>query len=195
MTRFFLYTIKWDTGLAPNPYGHRATLAVCKPRIRRAAQINDIVIAIQSKTLPPSDGTFQVRDISRPGRVVFVGIVSNIISHREYAIKNWKRKIPSDKRPSGDNLYTKHGKFRRTTKIHKKIGERERDLSGPVLIFKNFSYFGSTGIFPPRFISERLDRAPRAIHTFQDDDMKHWVKRVLKKYPRRQGSPRLRLLR
>jgi len=46
MQKLFSYIIPIDDGPAPNPFGDICTLAICKPAIRRKAQVGDWVIGI-----------------------------------------------------------------------------------------------------------------------------------------------------
>lgn len=43
-TSIFVYTVKEDTGFAPNPFHGVCTLATCKPDIRKIAKPGDFVI-------------------------------------------------------------------------------------------------------------------------------------------------------
>ena len=40
----FVYTVKYDDGFAPNPFHGVCSLSTCKPDIRKAAQLGDIII-------------------------------------------------------------------------------------------------------------------------------------------------------
>ena len=46
--KFYSYVIPRDFGFAPNPYFEYCTLATCKPRIRKGAQIGDWIGAFGS---------------------------------------------------------------------------------------------------------------------------------------------------
>ena len=48
----YSYTIPYDDGAAPNPYWGVLTLAICKPVIRRTAEIGDWVVGTGSKQSP-----------------------------------------------------------------------------------------------------------------------------------------------
>ena len=45
----FTYCIPIDDGAAPNPYWGICTLVICKPVIRRVANVGDWVVGIGSK--------------------------------------------------------------------------------------------------------------------------------------------------
>ena len=46
--KIYSYVVRYDSGFAPNPFGKYCTLATCKPRIRKKAQIGDWVIGTGS---------------------------------------------------------------------------------------------------------------------------------------------------
>ena len=48
MPKLYSYVVRYDTGLAPNPFHGFCTLAVCKPKIRAKAQIGDWVVGTGS---------------------------------------------------------------------------------------------------------------------------------------------------
>ncbi len=45
----YSYVLRYDDGVAPNPFFGFCTLAVCKPVIRRKAQVGDWIIGTGSK--------------------------------------------------------------------------------------------------------------------------------------------------
>lgn len=96
--KIYAYKIARDYGFAPNPYGAACTLATCKPDIRKAAQIGDIVLGC---------GSAETKQI---GRIIFAMRVSGESSFDEY----WRNPIFIDKQPyfggsrrraHGDNIY------------------------------------------------------------------------------------------
>ena len=50
--RLFSYCLRYDVGAAPSPYWGLCTLTICKPAIRRAAQVGDWVVGLGSANLP-----------------------------------------------------------------------------------------------------------------------------------------------
>lgn len=50
--KLYSYRIPVDDGAAPNPYWDICTLVICKPAIRRTAQVGDWVIGTGSKNSP-----------------------------------------------------------------------------------------------------------------------------------------------
>jgi Nucleotide modification associated domain 2 len=71
----FSYVVRDDAGSAPNPYWGVCTLVICKPRIRRAAQVGDWVVGTGSARSP-------IGNIKE--RVVYVMRVTDKMTLREY---------------------------------------------------------------------------------------------------------------
>lgn len=49
--RLFSYTVAYDYGSAPNPYFNVCTLAICKPVIRRVAEVGDWIAGLSGNKL------------------------------------------------------------------------------------------------------------------------------------------------
>ena len=94
------YVIATDAGSAPNYDPPFVTLAVCKPRIRRKANIGELVLAFSGKAVNEFE----------PHAVVWAGIVAEKMSFAEY----WQDKRFDAKKPYGsrhpDNFYRPDGK-------------------------------------------------------------------------------------
>ena len=96
MTTLFSYTVRYDDGFAPNPFHGVCTLACCKPRIRKAAQVGDYVVGFGTK--------------GRGNRVVYAMRVTETLEFDDY----WSATRFCVKRPDrsaggiealGDNIY------------------------------------------------------------------------------------------
>ena len=96
MTTLFSYTVRYDDGFAPNPFHGVCTLACCKPRIRKAAQVGDYVVGFGTK--------------GRGNRVVYAMRVTETLEFDDY----WVAPRFCVKRPDmsaggekalGDNIY------------------------------------------------------------------------------------------
>jgi hypothetical protein len=85
--RVFSYRLVRDYGFAPNPFHGICTLGTCKPQIRKAAQVGDIIVGCGSVGL------------RRPERLIFAMRVSEKLSFQQY----WEDERFRVKRP---NLYT-----------------------------------------------------------------------------------------
>ncbi len=154
MPTLFSYCIPYDAGAAPNPYWGVCTLAICKPKIRLAAQVGDWVVGTGSVGSP-------IGDVS--GRVVYAMQVTRKMEMWEYdrwtkeclpeKVPDWHH--PDHRRRLGDSLYdfSTHPPRQRQG-VHDK-GNRARDLSGKfVLLSTHFFYFGDQPKpLPPRLLS------------------------------------------
>lgn len=100
--RVFSYKLVRDYGFAPNPYHGYCTLATCKPQIRAAADIGDIIVGCGSAAL------------NNPNRIIFAMRVAEKLSFQNY----WNDPRFSQKKPTfyasvsrayGDNIYHREG--------------------------------------------------------------------------------------
>ena len=93
--RIHTYVIATDAGSAPNYDRPFVTLAVCKPRIRRKAEIGELVLAFAGKEVNPTE----------PHSVVWAGVVTEKMSFAEY----WNDRRFASKKPNKsehpDNFY------------------------------------------------------------------------------------------
>ena len=98
MVRLYSYIVATDSGFAPNSFHGFCTLATCKPKIRKTAQVGDWIIGTGSKSK------------RRDGYIVFAMRVTEIMSFHEY----WQDPRFRCKRPDGslgkrgacgDNIY------------------------------------------------------------------------------------------
>lgn len=145
MVRLYSYVVRDDNGSAPNPFFGTCTLALCKPRIRREAAIDDWIAGIASKR-------------HGLGRLVYAMRVTAILSMKDYDArftgkrpdvrsKDWRRWL-------GDSIYdfsTNPPSVRKSVHGEK---DRENDLGGEnVLVSDDFLYFGDAPIeLPPKLL-------------------------------------------
>ena len=96
--KMYTYVIPRDYGFAPNPYLGYCTLATCKPRIRKGAQIGDWIAA------------YGAADSGIRGKLVVLMKVEETLTFDEY----WEDVRFLKKRPTfnrgmyrayGDNIY------------------------------------------------------------------------------------------
>jgi len=149
MPKLFSYCIPHDTGAAPNPFWGTCTLVICKPAIRRAAQVGDWVVGTGSVNSP-------IGDIG--GRLVYAMKVTAVMTMQEYddyTRRKLRGKIPrwnsSDYRlPVGDSIYDFSKNPPSLRKSVHGIENRSRDLRGRnALISKHFFYFGDQPVKLP----------------------------------------------
>jgi hypothetical protein len=142
MTTLFSYCIPYDDGAAPNPFWGVCTLAICKPRIRQAANVGDWIVGTGSKNSP-------IGDVSN--KVVYAMFVTQKMTMEDYdrfTKSELRRKIPKMeskdlRRCVGDSIYdfSKYPPCLRPG-VHNEEN-RATDLSGGwVLLSDYFFYFG-----------------------------------------------------
>ncbi len=161
--RIYSYKVTRDYGFAPNPFHGICTLATCKPKIRKSADIGDIVIGCGSKAN------------NRVGHVIYALRVTRKITFQEY----WDDTAYAVKRPNfrsslsrayGDNIYHRNTKGKwiqershhslPNGKTNKDNLERDTTTSEMVLLSDDFVYFGKNSI-----------PIPNKLRTFAGDDL------------------------
>ncbi len=160
--RLYSYCIRYDDGAAPNPFWGICTLVICKPAIRRCAQVDDWVVGLGSANSP-------IGDIS--DCVVYAMKVSDRMTmqeYDEYCQRHHPRKIPQWRNRKdyrlrvGDCIYDYSDGEPPILRwsVHDE-GNRERDLGGKCALLSNhFYYFGDKPIKLP-------DRLGPIIHATQ----------------------------
>jgi hypothetical protein len=145
----YSYCIPYDDGAAPNPYWGICTLAICKPVIRRTAEVGDWVVGTGSRNSPVGDTA---------GHVVYAMKVTLKMSMADY--DQWTRQHLQTKTPAwrssdhrrrlGDSIYDfskGYPRLRRSVHGH---GNVITDLGGRnVLLSDHFYYFGDHAIELP----------------------------------------------
>ncbi len=151
------YIVRYDSGLAPNPFWGQCTLSCCKPVVRRTAEVGDVVVGLTPKT--------------GGHRVVYVMRVSKKMTFAEY----WNARAFQKKKPNsqgselyqvGDNIYRPllNGNYAQQKSRHT-VKDKPRDLSGRhVLASNDFVYFGAEAIeLPKKFRRLIVGRGHRKI--------------------------------
>ena len=154
----FSYVVRYDSGFAPNPFHGYCTLATCKPRIRKHAQVGDWVVGTGSNA----------RGVWRGGYLVYAMRVTEVLSTGEF----WNDPRFEKKKPnllynwvtaSGDNIYEPLGQdcWRQLSSYHSnEDGSRRNDHvrrdTGVerILVSDEFVYFGAEG---PQLPAQFLD--------------------------------------
>lgn len=181
----YCYKMRHDNGFAPNPYHGVLTLATCKPKIRKAAEIGFWISGWTSNEVQGKTDKFHFTDENQ--KLIYLAKVTDKIKIEQYwdlyenkrpqLITNGKEMVTScggKNNPSasaydmGDNIYEPvNGGF----KQHPNGGghgknDQEHDLSGEnVLICEEFYYFGvenaieikNKGFIVPRCKKIQLD--------------------------------------
>ena len=143
--KLYSYIVAHDGGFAPNPFWGYCTLANCKQKIRRTANVGDWIVGLSGK--------------AKGNRVIYAMQVEEILTYRQYyRDKRFAEKIPDYSKckliyKRGDNIYEPlpNGAFRQLRSAHsRKCQENPKakaiDLSGVnILIARTFRYFGGDG--------------------------------------------------
>src|SRR5215217_2593842 len=127
--KLYSYCLRYDGGSAPNPFWGICTLVICKPAIRRTAEIGDWIVGLGSAQSP-------IGDISTS--VVYAMKVTSKLTMKEYdqfCTASLPEKIPQQsrdyRRQKGDCIYD-YGNAEQPTMrwgVHCDIN-RQRDLDG-----------------------------------------------------------------
>ena len=174
MAEIFSYCIPIDDGAAPNPFWGVCTLVICKPAIRRIAQVGDWVLGTGSRRSP-------IGDIAT--KVVYAMRVTERLTMQAYNSRTRQKlheKIPDwdnadYRRRLGDSIYdfTVYPNVIRKS-VHDERN-RERDLRGKyALLSTHFFYFGDKPIELPPDLHEIIKtgqghlriRAPEIVDRF-----------------------------
>ena len=131
--KLYSYVVVSDTGFAPNPFDNFCTLATCKPRIGKNADIGDFIIGTGSKRNVGND------------KVIYTMEITEKINFNDYF---------NDNRFTGrsDNIYyLDNGSWKQVkTDHHESEEDIKHDLSGVyVLVSNKFYYFGKKAIKIP----------------------------------------------
>jgi hypothetical protein len=152
MRRLFSYRITHDNGAAPNPFWGVCTLVICKPAIRREAEVGGWVVGIGSAQAPQGD----ISD-----SVVYAMKVTSKMTMQEYdeftktelpgKVPDWKNGDVA--RRLGDSIYDfSVSPPKPRMGVH---GEAEwkKDQSGmSALLSEHFYYFGREPVKLPKHL-------------------------------------------
>lgn len=169
----FSYKMIFDDGSAPNPFGGVCSLAICKPVIRRTAQINDWILGFGSKTLRNNN------------KLIYAMKVDSILSWKQYntlCLNDpilYQTKLPSTSNKNGDCLYyydygAKTHKMRNNYIHTTQELQKDVDRGKNVLLSEHFYYFGSAAIEVPDFVSQIIPIS-RGHKSKKNDGVEHKV--------------------
>jgi hypothetical protein len=142
MPTLFSYCVAHDSGTAPNPFWGVCTLVICKPVIRRKAEIGNWIVGTGSVNSP-------VGDMS--GKVVHVMEITEKLTMEDYDAftqQSLPKKVPEwfSHDPCcrlGDSVYDFSCDPPRIRQSVHSEKNRQRDLSGQyALLSEKFWYFG-----------------------------------------------------
>lgn len=164
-SKIYSYILRFDDGAAPNPFWDTCTLAICKPIIRRTAEVGNWVIGTGSKHSRCNDG--KEYDLSQC--LVYAMKISyrmTLAEYNNYCSINLLNKIPNPgaedwRMRMGDCIYFDAGNEKldlRPDSIHK-IEHRDRDLRGVnVLLSTDYYYFGENAVIIPQHLTRLIKK-------------------------------------
>ena len=135
----YSYVVQTDYGPAPNPFWGVCTLVICKPQIRRAAQVGDWIVGTGPANSPIGD----IR-----GMMIYAMQVTDKMPMREYDM--WAQEHRPEKTPQtrssdprrhiGDVIwdFSENPPRRRPGSVHG-IHERDHDLRGQYALLSDHS--------------------------------------------------------
>lgn len=147
----FSYVVVYDTGYAPNPWG-RLTLAVCKPAIRRTAQVGDWIVGLTSSKIG-----FKATYLMRVGEII---TLEEYYQEERFGYKKPNFESQDITKWMGDNFYEERaGEIIQHPSAHNRKGRSGEELSKKmrvdlggrnVLIADDYFYFGENAKELPR---------------------------------------------
>lgn len=156
MSDVFVYSVKYDLGFAPNPFGGLCSVACCKPMLREQAEEGDWVVGFTGRNLRVERGC------------VFAMVVSRTLTFDEY----WNDPAFRSRRPArngsaikmvGDNIYHRvDGDWTQANSVHSLSDGSQCDDNtahdtriDKVLLSDRFVYFGDAApTVPPHVIDD-----------------------------------------
>ncbi|MBX2965916.1 MAG: hypothetical protein KF845_07200 [Cyclobacteriaceae bacterium] len=185
----YSYILKNDSGAAPNPFWGKCTLTICKPAIRRTAEIGDWIIGTGSKNSKLKDGKIYDYSDSIIYAMKVTGI-KTLLEYDEFCNMKLKNKIPDWRTKDwrkimGDCIYD-YSKgidpmMRKGVHTEK---NKKRDLSGQrALISNHFYYFGEEARVIPKELKGLIKKgqghlkieSPELVGKFEK-----WIKKFVK---------------
>ncbi|MBX2942710.1 MAG: hypothetical protein KF860_10210 [Cyclobacteriaceae bacterium] len=188
--KIYSYVLRFDDGAAPNPFWDVCTLAICKPAIRRTAEVGDWVIGTGSKNARCNDGI--KHDLSQ--HLVYAMRIADkmtLSEYNEYCSEELRNKIPQPGSPDwrlrmGDCIYHNEGFEKlslRPDSIHK-IEHSDRDLGGiNVLLSHEFYYFGEKAVIIPKHLKQLIKRNQghlKITNEYLIEQFEEWIKQFPK---------------
>lgn len=163
--RVFSYVIEHDLGFAPNPFHGVCTLACCKPDIRQAAKVGDIIIGTGAAATGLAN------------HMVYWMRVNEIMDFDQYRndprfrFKRPDMNAPGKVERFGDNIYerdSESGEFTQDFSFHsnpdgtcnEKNVKRDTGKTDRVLIGHDFAYFGVSAPEIPDELRDVIKKGP-----------------------------------
>jgi hypothetical protein len=155
MAKLYSYVLRFDDGAAPNPFWDVCTLTICKPAIRRTAQIGDWIVGTGSKNTRLKGGVkadfadFIVYAMKVTDKKTMKNYDAYCKQYLTNKIPNWHTE--DWRLRMGDCIYDySNGQVPLMRMGVHNEGNRQRDLSGNnALLSNHFYYFGEAPMSLP----------------------------------------------
>ncbi len=159
-SELFSYVLNSDTGFAPNPEGSFCTLATCKPKIRKLADVGDWVVG----TCPTGRGAKRITYLMR--------VNETLTFEKYYGDSRFKNKLPKSDN-DGDNIYAPgNGSLVQLNNRHHTRENYIRDTSvDRVLISSLFWYFGEAAPELPEVLVSQIVKSGRGHRRIKDQQI------------------------
>lgn len=159
MARLFSYVVQTDYGSAPNPFWGVCTLVICKPKIRRSAEVGDWIVGTGPKR--SSQGDLR-------GMMTYAMRVTEkmpLFEYDEWVREHCPEKVPDPRstdprRHVGDAIYDwREDPPRVRPGSVYDVSQRDRDLSGGyALLSERYYYFGDHPVAIPEELQGMVQR-------------------------------------
>lgn len=173
--RLYSYVVKSDTGFAPNPFWNYCTVACCKPKIRKNANVGEWIVGTGSKHNVGQD------------KLIYAMKITEKITFEQYSEdRRFRNKIPRFGliNECGDNIYYKNneGKWIQRYSYHNEK-DIDHDLSGIyVLISDHYFYFGRNAILIQNKFTEIIKKGPSHKCNFDDNVVEEFLEWIENNY-------------
>jgi hypothetical protein len=161
----YSYVIEHDYGFAPNPFHGPCTLAGCKPDIRKAAELGDIIIGTGAAS------TGLARHMIYWMRVDEISDFTRYWRDRRFRAKRPDMEAPGKVERFGDNIYRRNketGLLVQAYSFHSHADgtcneenwKRDTGKTERVLIGRDFAYFGVAAPEIPESLRDLVKKGP-----------------------------------
>ncbi|MFN0202427.1 MAG: hypothetical protein ACKVTZ_12955 [Bacteroidia bacterium] len=146
MPKLYSYCIPVDDGAAPNPFGECCTLVICKPVIRRIAQVGDWIVGTGSMKFGFQNKVVYAMEVTQ--KMTMEEYDSYCQLHLPWKIPNFQSENIEER--LGDCIYDYSVNPPLIRESRHDEGNRKTDLGGMYALLSNhYYYFGKNPIDLP----------------------------------------------
>lgn len=192
----YSYCLRYDSGAAPNPFWELCTLAICKPDIRRVANIGDWVVGLGSTNSPIGNiADCVVYAMQITDKMTLQKYDEYCRVHSPHKIPKWDSEIFEER--VGDCIYYYSQGEQPVLRpgVHD-ISNQKGDLGGVnVLISQHFYYFGEKAVHLPASLTPIVHKTPNHKSTANEpykDAFVTWIEKLGCTPNKVHGEPQLK---